>query len=165
MKTSRNRAMYQVTARQILSIALLSALLAAVGVACFDRWGARLNQPAGAFNPDDAATTANIAGIADASLATDEQNNIEVFRAISPAVVSRNTTRQPRSCFGAGRRGGGSGSVIDDRCHILTNNHVVEGADVVTVSLGSGKSYPARVVGGDPDTDLAVIQITGAHEA
>ena len=156
--------MYQVTARQILSIALLSALLAAVGVACFDRWGGRLHQPTAAFNPDDGAVTANIAGITDPSVATDEQNNIEVFRAISPGVVSVNTTRQPRSFFDAGRRGGGTGSVIDDQGHILTNNHVVEGADVVTVSLGGDKTYPARVVGGDPDTDLAVIQITGAKE-
>jgi S1-C subfamily serine protease len=156
--------MYQVTARQILSIALLSAVLAAAGVACFDRWGGRLHQPAAAFNPDDATATANIAGIADPSVATDEQNNIEVFRAISPGVVSINTTREPRSYFDAGRRGGGTGSVIDDQGHILTNNHVVEGADVVTVSLGGDKTYPARVVGGDPDTDLAVIQITGARE-
>src|SRR5215212_3003525 len=165
MRHSRNRAMYNISARQILAVALLSALLAAAGVACFDRWGARLNQPAGAFNPDDAAATANVAGITDPSVATDEQNNIEVFRAISPGVVSINTTRQPRSYFDAGRRGGGTGSVIDDQGHILTNNHVVEGADVVTVSLGGDKTYPARVVGGDPDTDLAVIQITGAREA
>ncbi|HEX8503313.1 MAG TPA: trypsin-like peptidase domain-containing protein [Pyrinomonadaceae bacterium] len=157
--------MYQVSARQILAIALLSAVLAAAGVACFDRWGARLHQPAGAFNPDDGAVTANIAGITDPSVATDEQNNIEVFRAISPGVVSINTTRQPRSYFDAGRRGGGTGSVIDEQGHILTNNHVVEGADVVTVSLGGDKTYPARVVGGDPDTDLAVIQITGARES
>ncbi len=157
--------MYQVTARQILSIALLSAVLAAAGVACFDRWGGRLHQPTAAFNPDDNATTANVAGIADPSVATDEQNNIEVFRAISPGVVSINTTRQPRSYFESGRRGGGTGSIIDDQGHILTNNHVVEGADVVTVSLGGDKTYPARVVGGDPDTDLAVIQITGAREA
>ena len=157
--------MYQVTARQILSIALLSALLAAAGVACFDRWGARLHQPTAAFNPDDAATTAGVAGITDPSVATDEQNNIEVFRAISPGVVSVNTTRQPRSYFDAGRRGGGTGSVIDDQGHVLTNHHVIEGADVVTVSLGGDKTYPARVVGSDPDTDLAVIRVEGAREA
>ncbi len=157
--------MYQVSARQILSIALLSALLAAAGVACFDRWGARIHQPTAAFNPDDSAATANVAGITDPSVATDEQNNIEVFRAISPGVVSINTKRAPRSYFDAGRSGGGTGSVIDDQGHILTNHHVVEGADVVTVSLGGDKTYPARVVGGDPDTDLAVIQITGPREA
>ena len=87
--------MYNISARQILSIALLSATIAAAGVACFDRWGSRLHQPVAAFNSDE-ASTANIAGIADPSVATDEQNNIEVFRAISPGVASVNTTRQPR---------------------------------------------------------------------
>ncbi|HJQ31754.1 MAG TPA: trypsin-like peptidase domain-containing protein [Pyrinomonadaceae bacterium] len=156
--------MYNISARQILAIALLSAVLAAAGVACFDRWGARLQQPTAAFNPDDAAATANIAGITDPSVATDEQNNIEVFRAISPGVVSISTTRQPRSFFDSGSRSGGTGSVIDEQGHILTNNHVIEGADVVTVSLGGDKTYPARVVGGDPDTDLAVIQVQGVRE-
>jgi S1-C subfamily serine protease len=157
--------MYHISARQILAVALLSAVLAAAGVACFDRWGVRLQQPTAAFNPDDAAATANIAGITDPSVATDEQNNIEVFRAISPGVVSISTTRQPRSFFDSGGRSGGTGSIIDEQGHILTNNHVIEGADVVTVSLGGDKTYPARVVGGDPDTDLAVIQIQGAREA
>ena len=72
--------MYRISARQILVIALLSALFAAVGVACFDRWGARLQQPTAAFNSDDNNATTNIAGITDPSVATDEQNNIEVFR-------------------------------------------------------------------------------------
>lgn len=154
--------MYTISARQILSIALLSAFIAAAGVACFDRWGGRLHQPTAAFNGD--ATTANIAGVADPSVATDEQNNIEVFRSISPGVASINTTRQPRSFFDAGRRGGGTGSVIDEQGHILTNYHVIEGADQVTVSFGGEKTYPARVIGGDPDTDLAVIQVQGARD-
>ncbi|MFL6333671.1 MAG: S1C family serine protease [Pyrinomonadaceae bacterium] len=156
--------MYNISARQILSIALLSACMAAAGVACFDRWGSRLHQPAAAFNSDDAAT-ASIAGIADPSVATDEQNNIEVFRAISPGVVSISATRQPRSFFDAGSRGGGTGSVIDDQGHNLTNSHVIADADQVTVSLGGDKSYPARVIGRDPDTDLAVLQVTGARES
>src|ERR671921_2379150 len=162
MRPSRNRAMYNISARQILAIALLSAFIAAAGVACFDRWGGRLHQPTAAFNGD--AATANIAGVADPSVATDEQNNIEVFRAISPGVVSISATRQPRSFFDSARRGGGTGSVIDEQGHILTNYHVIEDADQVTVSLGGDKTYPARVVGRDPDTDLAVIQVTGVRE-
>jgi S1-C subfamily serine protease len=155
--------MYNISARQILSIALLSAFLAAAGVACFDRWGGRLHQPTAAFNGGDEAT-ANIAGVADPSVATDEQNNIEVFRAISPGVASISTTRRPRSFFDAGGRSGGTGSVIDEQGHILTNYHVIEGADQVTVSFGGDKTYPARVVGGDPDTDLAVIQVQDARD-
>ncbi|HEV7890749.1 MAG TPA: trypsin-like peptidase domain-containing protein [Pyrinomonadaceae bacterium] len=156
--------MYRMSARQIIAVAFLSAVFAAVSVACFDRWGARLQQPAAAFNPDDPAATATIAGVADPSVATDEQNNIEVFRAISPGVVSINSTRQPRGFFDAGGQGSGSGSVIDEQGHVLTNYHVIEGADVVTVSFGGEKTYPAKVVGGDPDTDLAVLQVTGARE-
>jgi S1-C subfamily serine protease len=156
--------MYNISARQIIAVALLSAVLAAAGVACFDRWGAKLQQPTAAFNPDDAAATANVAGITDPSVATDEQNNIEVFRAISPGVASNSTTRQPRSFFDAGGRSGGTGSVIDEQGHILTNYHVIEGADQVTVSFGGDKTYPARVVGGDADTDLAVIQVQGVRE-
>ena len=156
--------MYRISARQILAVALLSALFAAVGVACFDRWGARLQQPTAAFNSDDNKTTADIAGITDPSVATDEQNNIEVFRAISPGVVSINTTTRPRGFFDPGGQGAGSGSVIDEQGHVLTNFHVVEDAETVTVSFGGDKSYPARVVGRDPDTDLAVLQVTAPRE-
>ena len=156
--------MYRISARQILAVALLSALFAAAGVACFDRWGSRLQQPTAAFNSDDNVRTASIAGITDPSVATDEQNNIEVFRAISPGVVSINTTTQPRGFFDAGGQGAGSGSVIDEQGHILTNFHVVEDADAVSVSFGGAKSYPARVVGRDPDTDLAVLQVSAPRE-
>src|SRR5919112_2027272 len=163
MRPSRNRIMYNISARQILAIALLSAFIAAAGVACFDRWGGRLHQPTAAFNGGEEAT-AGIAGVADPSVATDEQNNIEVFRAISPGVVSISATHQPRSFFDSARRGGGTGSVIDEQGHILTNYHVIEDADQVTVSLGGDKTYPARVIGRDPDTDLAVLQVTGVRE-
>jgi S1-C subfamily serine protease len=56
-------------------------------------------------------------------------------------------------------RGNGSGSVIDTEGHILTNNHVVEGATKLTVKLGGEKVYAASVVGRDPDTDLAILKI------
>jgi S1-C subfamily serine protease len=54
----------------------------------------------------------------------------------------------------------GSGFVIDDEGHILTNNHVVEGASKVTVKLGdSEQTYDAEVVGTDPGTDIALLQV------
>jgi len=54
----------------------------------------------------------------------------------------------------------GSGFVIDDEGHILTNNHVVEGATKVTVKLGaSEQSYDAEVVGADPGTDVALLKV------
>ena len=60
--------------------------------------------------------------------------------------------------------GSGSGSVIDNQGHILTNYHVIEGASKLNVSFGGEKIYPASIVGGDPDTDLAVIKITPPRE-
>ncbi len=56
----------------------------------------------------------------------------------------------------------GSGFVWDSAGHIVTNNHVVTGADKITVTFADGSSYGAKVVGTDPNTDLAVIQVTGA---
>jgi len=54
----------------------------------------------------------------------------------------------------------GSGFVIDDEGHILTNNHVIEGAGKVTVKLGdSEKTWDAEVVGTDPGTDVALLQV------
>ncbi len=56
-------------------------------------------------------------------------------------------------------RGTGSGFFYDDQGHIVTNYHVIEGAEVVKVRLRSGDEYEAEVVGSDPETDLAVIRI------
>ena len=53
----------------------------------------------------------------------------------------------------------GSGVIVDDQGHILTNNHVVTNADKIIVTLNDGHQINARVVGADPDTDLAVITI------
>ncbi len=100
----------------------------------------------------------------DASVATDERNNIEVYKAISPGVVSVSSRRSPRSYFDSGGAGSGSGSVIDEQGHILTNNHVIEGADTLSVNFGGDKTYSARVVGQDPDTDLAVIKVEAPRE-
>src|SRR5512135_62946 len=53
----------------------------------------------------------------------------------------------------------GSGVVVSPNGYILTNQHVVEAADEIQVALANGKTVPARVVGADPDTDLAVLKI------
>ena len=56
--------------------------------------------------------------------------------------------------------GVGSGIIIDSKGHILTNNHVVEGANKIEVKLSDGSAYSAKVLGTDPKTDLGVIQIS-----
>ncbi len=59
--------------------------------------------------------------------------------------------------------GVGSGVIYDPQGYILTNNHVVEGAQKLLVSLPDGRSFEAQVVGADSQTDLAVVRISGAN--
>jgi S1-C subfamily serine protease len=57
-------------------------------------------------------------------------------------------------------KGLGTGMIIDPQGHILTNNHVVRGATMTWVKLADGGRYPAKLIGTDPETDLAVIKIS-----
>ena len=58
----------------------------------------------------------------------------------------------------------GSGFIIDANGTIVTNNHVVQGEKSVTVTLNDGKTYPAKIVGRDPRTDIAVLRIDVGHK-
>ena len=58
-------------------------------------------------------------------------------------------------------KGLGTGMIMDKKGYILTNNHVVAGATEILVRLSGGKHYPAKIVGTDPKTDLAVLIISG----
>ena len=145
------------SARQVILLAFSSALIA-VGVAALifnyaKFWNTDGSQVAFA---EDAPR-----GISDPSAVSDETNNIEVYKAISPGVAFINTTSYSQDFWGDVEegKGNGSGSVIDANGDVLTNYHVIEGAQKLSVSFGGEKTYPAKVVGGDPDTDLAVIRI------
>jgi S1-C subfamily serine protease len=152
---TENKAMYKISARQILIIALISGVLAAGTVAIVDRLYTRLQPLGSAFSEKSPA------GITDPSVGNDEQNNIEIYRSISPGVVNIHSTSYARDFFGfvEPQEGSGSGSIIDQQGNILTNYHVIEGAQKLAVSFGGQKNYAAKVVGGDPDTDLAVIKL------
>ncbi|HUL28929.1 MAG TPA: Do family serine endopeptidase [Thermodesulfobacteriota bacterium] len=67
--------------------------------------------------------------------------------------------RMPRK-FKQEMKGLGSGMIIDPQGHILTNYHVAGGATKLEVTLADGSKYPAKLIGGDPKTDLAVILIS-----
>jgi putative serine protease PepD len=148
--------MYRLTTRQVLLVALISGLFAAGIVTLVDRINNHYQSSQAAF------TETPPAGITDPSTATDEQNNIEVYRTLSPGVVFIHSMSYARDFFGYVEQqvGSGSGSILDQEGNILTNYHVIEGAQKLSVSLGGKKDYPATVVGGDPDTDLAIIRLT-----
>lgn len=147
---------YHLSARQILLLAFASALIAIGATALLYNLGRLWNSDAGAAVTFAEDTPARIS---DPSTVSDEQNNIEVYKAVSPGVAFIKTTSVSQDWFGNEQKGNGSGSVIDANGNIVTNYHVIEGAQKLTVSFGGDKTYPATVVGGDPDTDLAVIKI------
>jgi S1-C subfamily serine protease len=139
--------MYRVSAKQLISVALFSALLAGIIVACAQRALERRIAPLEAV------------AIADPTVATDEQNNIEIYRAVSPGVVNITNRGYQESFWGVvPSEGSGSGSIIDERGYILTNYHVIQGASELEVQVENEK-YPGKVVGTDRDDDLAVIKV------
>jgi serine protease Do len=60
------------------------------------------------------------------------------------------------------RQGAGSGFIIDQQGHILTNYHVIEAAERITVTLSDGRTFRAEVVGTDPAIDVALVRIPGS---
>jgi S1-C subfamily serine protease len=93
-----------------------------------------------------------------------ERAYANIYNTVGPSVVSINVVaRSSGSAFqntqGQLQQGTGTGFVIDQQGHIVTNNHVVEGAVQVEVNFFDGSIYRGEVVGVDPDSDLAVIQV------
>jgi 2-alkenal reductase len=94
-----------------------------------------------------------------------EGHTIALFEAAAPSVVYIFTEQGARPLGGGERRGGtGSGFLWDAVGHVVTNHHVVEGAQRVRVRLDSGEALEARVVGVAPDHDLAVIRLNDTRE-
>ncbi len=95
------------------------------------------------------------------ALFPDEEVNARIYKEFSPGVVNITTVVVNYDFFlnpvpGAGT---GSGSIIDKQGHILTNDHVVGKANQIQVTLADGGKFPARLIGADGDSDLAVIKI------
>jgi len=92
---------------------------------------------------------------------SEEQLNISVYKKALPSVVNITSTTVAFDFFygAVPQKGMGSGFVIDNQGHILTNYHVIEGARQVEVTTSDKAKYKAQVIGTDPPHDLAVIQI------
>jgi S1-C subfamily serine protease len=93
----------------------------------------------------------------------DEENNIEIFKRSSPSVVHITNSRLVRSFYSLNPQevpqGTGTGFIWNQEGYIVTNFHVIQQANVVTVTLQDGTSYEAVPIGSDPDKDLAVLRI------
>src|SRR5215813_972863 len=100
---------------------------------------------------------------------------IEIARAVEPSVVNVSTVTQPTQPlrpqnelnmprnsieqFEPGRRGNGSGVIVDAQGYILTNYHVIDGADRIKVRFYDGLEAPGKVIGSDREIDLAVVKV------
>jgi S1-C subfamily serine protease len=97
----------------------------------------------------------------DAGLTEDESINVRIYRQASPAVANILTKATEYDFFmdPVPVEGAGSGFVIDPRGYILTNFHVVQGAQSIEVVLGDQSRYPAKFIGADQRNDVALIKI------
>lgn len=92
---------------------------------------------------------------------SDEQNNIEIYKAAREATVNITSRVYRQDWFFQlyPEEGTGSGFIVNADGTILTNNHVVRGSSQLTVKLSDMKSYKAKVLGTDSRNDLALIRI------
>lgn len=99
-------------------------------------------------------------------LSETERVIIRIYREVSPAVVHITSTAVGYDVFFnlVPERGTGSGFIIDGKGYIVTNNHVVEDAQRLEVTLADGKKVSAKLIGRDPLNDLAVIKVDVADE-
>lgn len=97
----------------------------------------------------------------------EEQNNITVYRKVIPTVVNITSTAVAFDFFygAVPQQGQGSGFIIDNNGHILTNHHVIADARQVEVTLWNKKKYRADLIGADRQKDLAVLQISARNLA
>jgi serine protease Do len=85
---------------------------------------------------------------------------INVVKQVRPSVVNINTESQVQTMFGVfPQQGAGSGVIVRPDGYILTNNHVVQGATTIKVTLIGGKVLTGRIIGRDPLADLAIIKV------
>jgi S1-C subfamily serine protease len=96
-------------------------------------------------------------------LSADERTTIDIFEHASPSVVYITTLKHVRDFFSRNvmrvPQGTGSGFIWDDRGHVVTNYHVIEGAQEAVITLADQRSFPATLVGVSPEHDLAVLHI------
>ena len=93
-------------------------------------------------------------------LGEDEQNNITIYEQVNKSVVYITSVTLEYNFFleAVPQEGTGSGVIIDNSGHVLTNRHVVKGADQLSITLADGTEVDAKVIGEDPENDLAVLQ-------
>ncbi len=138
----------------VLSVAVLAVLVAA----CTET-----ATPTPASTPAPTATETSTSVVT--SIQTSVLTTVEIAKLLRTSVVHIQTEVVQLDFFmqPVPQTGVGTGVILDEQGHILTNNHVVEGAEKITVALADERSFEAMLVGSDLFTDLAVIKIDAGN--
>jgi len=161
-RMNSNRFIQIMKSRQHIVLALLVAValpLSLVLSGCAASTPLTLAPPA--VSPKEPVTTPSALPVVSLY---DEEAIVTLYNQTIPAVVEIKTVvrgnESPGGMFGTPNlRGQGSGFIVDKEGHILTNNHVVDGASSVNVTLHSGETLDAQVVGTDRENDLALLKV------
>ena len=149
--------------RKLIMLAVAALLIGAVLGCSFlaqvQPTPAPTNTPVAVQRPT--ATPVPLVTRAPGTVISDEEQIIDVYARVSPAVVFITSRILVRDFFMGvtPQEGTGSGFVIDKEGHVITNNHVIEGADRIVVTLDDETSVEAELVGTDPSNDVAVLKI------
>ncbi len=165
---------------KVIFASFISALAASVLTAwwlqpsTFEAHGLAVAQDRGArfkstpYSEEDEANQPKVKPIYMADgLTPEEAVNIAVYQAANRSVVNITTKAVQSGRFSLlelQSEGSGSGSIIDKAGHVLTNNHVVEGATQISVTLYSGESFDATIVGADPVNDIAILKLEAPED-
>ena len=147
---------------QVLKNSRAAVATALAGAALVGAGGA--TAVAVALGDDSVAPSAQVT-VSNAALAASSGTSTvgQIYKRTSAAVVEIAVTSSGQTTpFGDGQgsqQAQGSGFVYDTQGHVITNQHVVDNAQSVSVRFANGKTYPATVVGSDPSTDIAVIDV------
>ncbi|MDE3109737.1 MAG: trypsin-like peptidase domain-containing protein [Acidobacteriota bacterium] len=126
------------------------------------RYGQRTPPSVGALSPPPPPEPAAAENAAPTGLDSIEAENVRIYKQASPAVANI-VTRMVQYDFFLNPvpvEGAGSGFLIDTEGHILTNYHVVAGAQTIQVTLGDQSRYIAKLIGADSRNDIALMQIS-----
>ena len=150
--------------KNLIKVAFLSSVITAAMVYVILEWKplrSELSRPPDVSWASARANTTN--AVPPAGFSDEERNNIDIYQMYSAGVVNITTTTLGYDFFLRPvpmESGTGSGAVMDEQGHIVTNFHVVRGAERLEVTLPDKSKHEAKVVGADPNNDLAVLQIS-----
>ena len=154
--------------KSMIKVAILTSVTTAAVIYVLLAWkplGEIQNSPLVSWASSSAGSSSSASPVpapkgGNVPISEDELNNIEVYQKTNSGVVNITSKSTVYTIFyEVPQSGSGSGVIVDNAGHIVTNHHVIKDAEQLEVTLADKSTHSARVVGDDPNNDLAVLQI------